>query len=396
MQRWDEGWCFSLLFLLNGMQIAICLSWQLWMCTTKQGVFEHTVTVLIMRWSHTEKGTDWVQKKWHRDFFAVHLPALDAVTFPRCDASVPSARKFSCPQKNYAHRYTLLLTFTYVCKGEQNGADTFILCTANSMLLSLPTLPLYTYTHTRAHTHTHICSSWPFACQPMGGLRIFICHSNVFRGKMPTRREPRNSGQDLSLSLFPFAHTCLCAWQRLQYHKFMVIEMAECLEGNAVNLILQKRRSVYSICTQCHTQHDRKHLKVNDLIKASQASPLTQCIKAICWLLNKRIIFYLDFCVQEQGPCRSQLLLVGGCHCCVYSSYPCHDFVSKLSSWFGIFFLPTYQLWTAMFSTHALAKVKSGVMTKPLHIVLRTTLPMFAHWRNKNRLNESWIEVTAI
>lgn len=34
-----------------------------------------------------------------------------------------------------------------------------------------------------------------------------------------------------------------------------------------------------------------KHLRANDLIKASQASPLTHSIKAICWLLNKRIIF---------------------------------------------------------------------------------------------------------
>lgn len=84
-----------------------------------------------------------------------------------------------------------------------------------------------------------------------------------------------------------------------------------------------------------------KHLKANDLIKASQASPLTHCIKAICWLLNKRIIFYLDFCVCERVPFRSWIQ-VGGCHCSVYASYPCHDFVSVLSEPF--FFLGRFQV----------------------------------------------------
>lgn len=64
-----------------------------------------------------------------------------------------------------------------------------------------------------------------------------------------------------------------------------------------------------------------KRLKANDLIKASQASPLTHCIKAICWLLNKRIIFYLDFCVRERVPFRSWIQ-VGACQCSVYASYP--------------------------------------------------------------------------
>lgn len=83
-----------------------------------------------------------------------------------------------------------------------------------------------------------------------------------------------------------------------------------------------------------------KHLKANDLIKASQASPLTHCIKAICWLLNKRIIFYLDFCVREWVPCRSWIQ-VGGCHCSVCASYPCRDFVSMLSEQFS--FLRTFK-----------------------------------------------------
>ncbi len=73
-----------------------------------------------------------------------------------------------------------------------------------------------------------------------------------------------------------------------------------------------------------------KHLKANDLIKASQASPLTRCIKAICWLLNKRIIFYLDFCVTECVPCRSWIQAEGR-HCSVYVSYPCHGSVCLLS-----------------------------------------------------------------
>lgn len=83
-----------------------------------------------------------------------------------------------------------------------------------------------------------------------------------------------------------------------------------------------------------------KHLKANDLIKASQASPLTHCIKAICWLLNKRIIFYLDSCVCEWVPCRSWIQ-VGGCRCSVCASYPCRDFVSALSE--QSFFLRTFK-----------------------------------------------------
>lgn len=77
-----------------------------------------------------------------------------------------------------------------------------------------------------------------------------------------------------------------------------------------------------------------KHLKANDLIKASQASPLTHCIKAICWLINKRIIFYLDFCA------RGRLVALGsgegGCRCSVCASYPCRDFVSALSERFSV------------------------------------------------------------
>lgn len=41
---------FFFFFSPNGMQIAVCLSRQLWMCTTKQGAFEHAVTLLIMCW----------------------------------------------------------------------------------------------------------------------------------------------------------------------------------------------------------------------------------------------------------------------------------------------------------------------------------------------------------
>lgn len=105
-----------------------------------------------------------------------------------------------------------------------------------------------------------------------------------------------------------------------------------------------------------------KHLRANDLIKASQASPLTHSIKAICWLLNKRIIFYLDFCVREWVPCRSWIQ-VGGCHCGVFASYPCRDFGSMLSGRFS--FLCSICVWAARVA----AVVKHGGLHRPLHAV---------------------------
>lgn len=59
----------------------------------------------------------------------------------------------------------------------------------------------------------------------------------------------------------PILHLCvhvLCVYAGGQYHKFMVIEMAESFGGNAVNLILRQKRSPYSICTQWHTRCDRE------------------------------------------------------------------------------------------------------------------------------------------
>ncbi len=70
----EMGWRMMLpsaLFSPNGMQITICLSRQLWMCTTKQGAFEHTVILLIMCWRNTGEGNrasaERDRKKEHRD-----------------------------------------------------------------------------------------------------------------------------------------------------------------------------------------------------------------------------------------------------------------------------------------------------------------------------------------
>lgn len=131
---------------------------------------------------------------------------------------------------------------------------------------------------------------------PSRVLWRFICHSNVFLGKMPVQGEPGYSGQDIvvysvsnkrcasvSLSFSTSQCACVCAYDgALQYHKFMVIEMAESFGGKRSQFDSAAKRSHYSICTRWRTGATGKHLKANDLIKASQASPLTRCIKAIC------------------------------------------------------------------------------------------------------------------
>lgn len=61
----------------------------------------------------------------------------------------------------------------------------------------------------------------------------------------------------------------------------MVIEMAESFGGNAVNLILlQKKGHPIQFALNGTRGATGKHLKANDLIKASQATPLTQLHKS--------------------------------------------------------------------------------------------------------------------
>lgn len=65
----------------------------------------------------------------------------------------------------------------------------------------------------------------------------------------------------VTIPLSIFACACLYTRQGTLYRKFMVIEKGTIFweEKNAVNLIPQrKKRSPYSICTQCHMWHDRE------------------------------------------------------------------------------------------------------------------------------------------
>lgn len=132
---------------------------------------------------------------------------------------------------------------------------------------------MHAHKHTRVHLHTSAAPDLSGPAKPIEGLWRFICHSNVFLGKMPAQGEPRYSGRDtvvfsvsdkscVSVSLsystsLRACVVCVCGGGG-QYHKFMVIEMAESFGGNAVNLILRQKRSPYSICTQWHTRCDRE------------------------------------------------------------------------------------------------------------------------------------------
>lgn len=133
-----------------------------------------------------------------------------------------------------------------------------------------------TFTHTPTHTPT-VCSSWPFGpCQAhrrVWGVSFVIVMSSsewCQNGKSQERVDQIEWSTafqtiDTSRCVFVLLHcwTSLRAhffylWHGSQYHKFMVIEMAESFGGNAVNLILQQKRSPYSICTQCHAWCDRE------------------------------------------------------------------------------------------------------------------------------------------
>lgn len=134
-----------------------------------------------------------------------------------------------------------------------------------------------TFTHftTTPHTYTRTqMQLLTFQALPSLSrvLWRFICHSNVFLGQMPAQGEPEYSGQDIvvysvsnkrcasvSLSYSTSLCACVCAYDwAMQYHKFMVIEMAESFGGNAVNLILRQKRSPYSICTRWRSGCDRE------------------------------------------------------------------------------------------------------------------------------------------
>lgn len=51
-------------------------------------------------------------------------------------------------------------------------------------------------------------------------------------------------------------------------------------------------------------------------------------VEAICLLLNKRIIFYLDFCARLVFVATA--ISVGGCRGSTFTSYPCSDFEGQV------------------------------------------------------------------
>lgn len=130
-----------------------------------------------------------------------------------------------------------------------------------------PLLTLSSHTHRLLDTNA-AATDLSGPAKPIQRLWRFICHSNVFLGKMPTLGEPGQSGQDTAVGLDNASPcvtphqcgACVCAYKAegMQYHKFMVIEMAQSFGENAVDLIPQQKRSPYSICTQWLMQCDRE------------------------------------------------------------------------------------------------------------------------------------------
>lgn len=122
MQRCDEEWCFSLLFSPpsppNGMQIAICLSQQLWMCTTKQGAFEPTVTLLIMCWRNTGRG-DRVSaergRKKKKQTQCFHCPSCRYISWLECKSVIGCQVQLFIKQLHTKRmQATSVLTFTQI------------------------------------------------------------------------------------------------------------------------------------------------------------------------------------------------------------------------------------------------------------------------------------------
>lgn len=172
---------------------------------------------------------------------------------------------------------------------------------------------MHAHKHTRVHLHTSAAPDLSGPAKPIEGLWRFICHSNVFLGKMPAQGEPRYSGRDTVV--FSVSDKS-CVSVSLSYSTSLRACVVCVCRGGAISQIYGNwnGRIFWGKCSQFDSAAKKghpiqfalngirgatgKHLKANDLIKASQASPLTHCIKAICWLLNKRIIFYLDFCAR--------------------------------------------------------------------------------------------------
>lgn len=122
---------------------------------------------------------------------------------------------------------------------------------------------------------------------------------------------------------------CVCVLGRVwtQYHKYMVIETTEIFLGNIVNLILWQKVTLFNLHSMLSTTRRAENTWKQMILSSLETSALTYCIKAICWLLNKCIIFYLDFCacVCVFPPVVSGQGAAAGNPC------PCRDFVSRLS-----------------------------------------------------------------
>lgn len=98
-------------------------------------------------------------------------------------------------------------------------------------------------------------------------------------------------------------------------------------------------------------------------------------MRAICWLLNKRIIFYLDFCSCVCVCVNGCLDTSGGSHCRAYASYPapwlCERVIWAVAFSFLFFFLPpfsSYELSSAMRvrTARVIAVVEhAGLLHKP-------------------------------
>lgn len=171
MQRWDEEWCFPLLFLPNGMQIAICLSRQLWMCTIKQGAFEHTVTLLIMWWRNTGRRKEWAQREKERgcrDCFNAHLAKWTLPNFLAemqvCDKTITHIQKAS------HFGFSIYIDL----RGKQNGPQLSWFSDRGLNVIISYWHHLHAITSTPTHTPAHKCSSWPFRpCQAHRGFVVF-------------------------------------------------------------------------------------------------------------------------------------------------------------------------------------------------------------------------------
>lgn len=88
--------------------------------------------------------------------------------------------------------------------------------------------------------------------------------------------------------------------------------------------VQNKRRSPFLICTRQSRRHDTKTSESKWFYLAlTGVTTYPPCTKAICLLLNKRIIFYLDFCARLVFVAAA--IQVGGCGGSTFTSGPCSD-----------------------------------------------------------------------